>query len=68
MSLRSSLLGIVVPAMRLHESFANQLVHDLSEEQMDFCPGPGHENTPRFTLGHLLRRGVVRVSSRASGA
>ncbi len=53
MGLSESLTSIVGPAMRLHQSYAAELTHDLSEDQMDFCPGAGHENTPRFTLGHL---------------
>ena len=34
--------------------FAKILVEDLSQEQMTFCPYPGLENHPAFTLGHLI--------------
>jgi hypothetical protein len=40
--------------LRYHEAYARKLVEDLSPEQMTHCPGPGHENTPAFTLGHLI--------------
>ena len=63
MSLQTSLLSLAAPALRLHESYAHQLVHDLDEQQMDVCPGPGHENTPRFTLGHLCTGTAVFAKS-----
>lgn len=43
----------MLPAWRMHEAYAHELVCDLTDEQMDAVPGPGHENTPRFTIGHL---------------
>lgn len=33
--------------------YARQLVADLDPQQMTHVPGPGHENHPTFTLGHL---------------
>jgi len=61
LSLRDALIDLTMPALRMHESFATQLVHDLDEEAMDAVPGPGHENTPRFTLGHLCMASSMTV-------
>lgn len=61
LSLRESVTGLTMPALRLNESFATQLVHDLDEEAMDAVPGEGHENTPRFTLGHLCMASSMTV-------
>jgi len=35
-------------------AYARLLVEDLEEEQMASSPGPGAENHPAFTLGHLV--------------
>ena len=61
MSLRNSVIDLTVPAMRMHESYAAQLVHDLDEAQMDAIAGQGHENTPRFTIGHLCMASALTV-------
>lgn len=61
MSLRESVIDLTVPAMRMHESYAAQLVHDLDEAAMDAVAGPGHENTPRFTIGHLCCASALTV-------
>jgi len=52
-SLRDSIRELLVPAFRMHEAYARELVGDLDEAQLDQAPGPGLENTPRFTIGHL---------------
>ncbi|MBK8913287.1 MAG: DinB family protein [Phycisphaerales bacterium] len=41
-------------ALRFHLEYARRLVGDLSREQMTAVPGPGHENHPAFTIGHLV--------------
>lgn len=35
-------------------AFAEELVRDLTEEQMTIIPGPGLVSHPAFTLGHLV--------------
>ncbi|MFN0135991.1 MAG: DinB family protein [Phycisphaerae bacterium] len=40
--------------LRFHLEFARRLVGDLAPEQMTAVPGPGHENHPAFTIGHLV--------------
>lgn len=40
--------------MEFNLAFARELVQDLDEAQMTICPGPGLENHPAFTLGHLV--------------
>ena len=47
------LMNTVAPTLRMHEVYARELVCDLDDQQMDASGGVGHENTPRFTLGHL---------------
>jgi hypothetical protein len=61
MSLRAGVIELTMPALRMHESYAHQLVHDLDESMMDESPGPGCENTPRFTLGHLCIASALTV-------
>ena len=34
--------------------YARELVSDLAPEQWTVSPGPGHENHPAWTLGHLV--------------
>lgn len=60
-SLSASVIELTVPALRMHESYAEQLVEDLDEAMMDMIPGVGHENTPRFTLGHLCIASALTV-------
>ncbi len=47
------LINTVQPTLHMHEVYAHELSADLDDHQMDALPGPGHENTPRFTIGHL---------------
>ena len=69
----AELAETVAPALRMHEAYAAELTGDLSEAQMDTCAGPGHENTPRFTIGHLCtgaaltRRALEAPDDRMSG-
>ncbi|MCB9858537.1 MAG: DinB family protein [Phycisphaerales bacterium] len=44
---------LIERALAFHLVYARQLVEDLTHEQMCSVPGPGHENHPAFTLGHL---------------
>ncbi len=53
MGVGDALMEMVGPTLRMHEAYARELAGDLTEEQMDAAPGVGHENTPRFTVGHL---------------
>jgi len=46
-------LAALRTAYRFHLVYAAKLVEDLDPEQMVTVPGPGHENHPAFTLGHL---------------
>lgn len=51
-----SIGGVIEPIIRAHAFnlvYAQKLVEDLTPEQMTAVPGPGHENHPAFTLGHL---------------
>ena len=47
------LMDTALPTLRMHEAYASELIGDLCEEDLDMVPGVGHENTPRFTIGHL---------------
>lgn len=64
MSVGTTTMEFVLPTLRMHEAYAGALIGDLSEVQLDASPGPGLENTPRFTIGHLCvgcamtRRGI----------
>ncbi len=64
MTLGQSTMALALPTLRMHEAYAGELIRDLSEAQLDASPGPGLENTPRFTIGHLCvgcamtRRGI----------
>lgn len=60
-SLRESVIDLTMPALRMNGSFATQLLHDLDEAAMDAVPGAGHENTPRFTVGHLCMASALTV-------
>lgn len=53
MSPGEEIMRLVRPALTMHEAYAHELTADLDDEAMDAVPGPGHENTPRFTIGHL---------------
>lgn len=53
MSAGEALMDTVAPTLHMHEAYARELLGDLDETQMDQVPGAGHENTPRFTIGHL---------------
>lgn len=44
----------IIRSMAFNEAYAQRLVADLSPQQMTHQPGPGHENHPAFTLGHLV--------------
>lgn len=46
--------GSLERILRFHERYAQALVADVSDAQMALCPGPGHENHPAWTLGHLV--------------
>lgn len=43
----------LIKQLEFNFQFALKLTEDLSESQMKHCPGPGLENHPAFTLGHL---------------
>lgn len=60
-TLKEHLIETVIPAMRMHEAYAAELVADVDEDAMDQVPGAGHENTPRFTLGHLCYASSLSV-------
>ena len=60
-SLQQSVLARSMTLLRMQESYAAQLVHDLDEDAMDLAMGPGLENTPRFTLGHLCVASALTV-------
>ena len=53
MSMGEQLVEMILPTWRMHEVYAAELTSDLTEQQMDASAGPGHENSPRFTIGHL---------------
>lgn len=53
------LMNTVLPTLHMHEAYAQELTCDLDESAMDRVPCAGHENTPRFTLGHLCTGAVV---------
>lgn len=41
-------------ALQFNLEYARRLVADLDPNQMIAIPGPGHENHPAFTIGHLV--------------
>jgi hypothetical protein len=45
---------LVIRAYFFNLNYAKDLVDDLSDEQIYKSPGPGLENNPGFTLGHLV--------------
>ena len=44
----------LLKAYEFNLKYAHQLVDDVDDEMMTFSPGPGLENHPAFTLGHLI--------------
>lgn len=48
-----SVVDVVIHQYAFHLDYAHTLVADLDEKQMQTSAGPGHENHPAFTLGHL---------------
>jgi DinB superfamily len=53
MTAGDTIMRMVRPILTMHEAYARELTADLDEPAMDAVPGIGHENTPRFTIGHL---------------
>ncbi len=49
----TAICDVVVPQYRMNLMYAGKLAADLSDEQACRPAGPGHENHPVFTLGHL---------------
>ena len=52
--------GFILSAYRFNLAYAQELVADIPEEQFAQIPGPGLENHPAFTVGHLVM-GSARV-------
>lgn len=46
--------ALLTNSLRFIEAYAARLTADLTPEQMTYSAGPGHENHPAFTLGHLV--------------
>lgn len=44
----------IIRQLDFNLTYARQLVADLDAELMTYSPGPGFENHPAFTLGHLV--------------
>lgn len=45
---------IIVDGYRLNLAYANELVKGVNAEHFAYSPGPGLENHPAWTLGHLV--------------
>ncbi len=51
----------IIKQIDFNYSFAKELVEDVTEDQMYYSPGPGLENHPSFTLGHLAVASAMTV-------
>ncbi|HTL80653.1 MAG TPA: DinB family protein [Bacteroidia bacterium] len=47
------MINEIINQLDFNYVYAKQLVSDIPEDKMAFKPGPGLDNHPAFTLGHL---------------
>jgi len=55
------MITVICNQLDFNLAYAQELVKDVSEEEMTFCPSVGLENHPAFTLGHLVMAAALTV-------
>lgn len=59
---------VLIRQLNFNLRYAESLVADLDEAQMCAVPGPGLENHPAFTLGHLATGANLMVEDLGAGS
>lgn len=48
------MINEIINQLNFNRLYARQLIEDIPQEQMNIKPGPGLDNHPAFTIGHLV--------------